>query len=92
MMSCKYCHECTPIHRKDGYCSDICQINSLQLEITHLRALAELVPGLVEALDNTLVMYWQACAPFRPDQEPFSPYEQYKQTLAHAREVMEETK
>jgi hypothetical protein len=35
-MTCNWCHEFTPPNRKDGYCSDICQINSQRAEIERL--------------------------------------------------------
>jgi len=36
-MTCAWCHEFTPPNRKDGYCSDICQIHSQRAEIVRLR-------------------------------------------------------
>lgn len=53
--------------------------DELQAEITRLRALAELVPGLVDILDGL-------------SGDHNFPDTKHGQTLAHAREVMEETK
>lgn len=40
-MSCNWCHESMPPNRKDGFCSDICQIAGLKAESERLRAALE---------------------------------------------------
>ena len=37
-MACKWCHEGNPVNRKDGFCSDMCQIYHLQAENKRLKA------------------------------------------------------
>lgn len=65
----------------------------LRAELTHLRALASLVPGLVEALEIALYEWGdiQMACYIHPIQMSGDAklYKAQEQTLAHAREVME---
>ncbi|KKK88551.1 hypothetical protein LCGC14_2742040 [marine sediment metagenome] len=36
-MTCQWCHESSPVNRKDNFCSDMCQINQLQAELDNYK-------------------------------------------------------